>query len=143
MALLFYQNINFQAPDYLTKENFEEIKENGISEKTSLPNFLKFHLYNIIALSISIITYFIYSIFTNDFTNALFNLGKIINVFWIPKTLIDTYKYLKFIRKENNYKKRLLMIVYKSSSYVQFSNEYNEEFNKSKFGKWLIKKFKK
>jgi hypothetical protein len=143
MALLFYQNINFNAPEFLTEEDYENIKRNGLSNQTGLPMFLKFHFNNIIAFIISLFTYLLNLVFINDFTNAMFTLGLIILVFCIPKILIDTYKYLKYLRNEKTYKKRLLALVNRSSSYIQFSNEYNEEFNKSKFGKWLINNFKK
>lgn len=143
MMLLFYQNINFDAPEFLAEEDYENIKRNGLSNQTKLPMFLKFHFNNIIAFSISLFTYLLNLVIINDFTNAMFALGKIILVFCIPKILIDTYKYLKYLRNEKAYKKRLLALVNKSSSYIQFSNEYNEEINKSKFGKWLIKNFKK
>ena len=143
MAFLFYQNINFNVPEFLTEEDYENIKKNGLYDQTELPMFLKFHFYNIIAFSFSLFSYLLNLIFINNFTNAMFTFGSIILLFCIPKILIDTYKYLKYLHNEKTYKKRLLILVNRSSSYIQFSNQYNEEFNKSRFGKWLIRNFKK
>ena len=139
MALLFYRNIYFVAPQFLSEDEFNTLKRIGVSNNSDLPSLLKFHFYNSIFVAIGLLAYYLNKVLPS-FSTLEF-IWAIIFIFWLPKILIETYKYVKYMVKEKSFKKKLNDILNNTTSYSEFRYQYDQKFIKSKFGKWLIKKY--
>ena len=139
MEFLFYRNIPFVAPQYLTKDQFKTLKSIGVINKSDLPSFIKFHFYNLIFVWTGLLDYYLCKAFPS-FSSLEF-IWAIIFIFWLPKVLIETYNYVKYMFKEKSFKKKLINILNNTNFYSEFRYQYDQEFIKSKFGKWLIKIF--
>ena len=143
MALLIYRNIDFKVAELITEGEFTKLKKDGLCDRSDLPNFINFHFSNSIVLGCSLMTYLLNEYYLGYYSDFIWTIGKILLLFWIPKVLIESYMYVKYKFKENAFKKKLTILLNYTTSYSQFRYDYDNEFIKSKFGKWLIKTLRK
>jgi hypothetical protein len=135
----FIRYFKFINPETFTEEEYKTFKTFGLNNISVLPNFLKFHFYNFIILSVGVLVYYLNKLYPS-FT-FLEIVWKIILFFWVPKMLVESYRYQKYKYKEQSFYKKMNNIINTTFSYQEFQYQYDQEFNKSKLGKWLIKKF--
>lgn len=139
MALLFYRNIIFITPEFISEDEFNKFKKTGLSNISALPSFIKFHFFNSLFISFGLLVYYLNKAMPSYFYLEL--IWSFILIFWAPKIIIETYMYYNYIYKEKSFNKRLNNILNASKNYSEFVYMYDQEFIKSRFGKWLIRKF--
>ena len=122
--MFIYRRLVFNIPTFVSEQDFLEIRK-GTVYKSLAPTLSSFHFINLILFFLlpALLFFLPYEI-------VIGLMGYV-----LTKIVIETYFHYDYISKEKKYHKKLILIANRFSEYIEFYNEYERCFFKSKIGK--------